>query len=292
VPKTITDAQITGSRGERFVGDLIEEMGYLWHPKGQLEGGLDGWIELRDPASGQLPSEVVLVQSKSVEEKFAQEKTDSFTFTVDADDLDYWLAFPLPVILIVSRKKTDEAYWVSVKDYFADPKRRATLKVRFDKKRDVFRGKGPQLRELARREAERRALPANAVLLGPVAPLGLSEELRRAEEAVTKARKKPDDAQLWRQAATRWRELADAMTLKGAARRLVWPALEEQAVALREGLSGCCRPTSRGSNSTSYLAGRTGSSMDLRLSTSCRRSTRRRRVRPPSATRARYSSTR
>jgi len=29
------------------------------------------------------------------------------------------------VILIVSRKKTDEAYWVSVKDYFADPKRRA-----------------------------------------------------------------------------------------------------------------------------------------------------------------------
>lgn len=138
------------------------------------------------------------------------------------------------MILIVSRKKTDEAYWVSVKDYFADPKRRATLRVRFDRKRDVFRGKGPQLRELARREAERRALPANAVLLGPVAPLGLSEQLREAEDAVAAGRKNPDTADLWRDAAKRWRELADAMTSKGAARRLVWPALEEQAFALRE----------------------------------------------------------
>jgi hypothetical protein len=29
VAKAITDTQITGSRGERYVGDLVEEMGYL-----------------------------------------------------------------------------------------------------------------------------------------------------------------------------------------------------------------------------------------------------------------------
>lgn len=43
-----------------------------------------------------------------------------------------------PVILVRSRPDTDEAYWISIKDYFADPVRRKTRKITFVKARDRF----------------------------------------------------------------------------------------------------------------------------------------------------------
>ena len=43
-----------------------------------------------------------------------------------------------PVILIRSRPSTGEAYWVSVKSFFADPLRRASRKVVFSKATDRF----------------------------------------------------------------------------------------------------------------------------------------------------------
>jgi len=44
----------------------------------------------------------------------------------------------VPVILVISRPKTDEAYWVSLKDYFSDPQVRKQRRVIFDKKNDSF----------------------------------------------------------------------------------------------------------------------------------------------------------
>ena len=43
-----------------------------------------------------------------------------------------------PVILVVFRPQSEEAYWVSVKDYFRDLVMRTARKVYFDKKRDRF----------------------------------------------------------------------------------------------------------------------------------------------------------
>ena len=43
-----------------------------------------------------------------------------------------------PVILVVSRPDSNEAYWISVKDYFRDPKIRKTRKISFSKSRDRF----------------------------------------------------------------------------------------------------------------------------------------------------------
>jgi hypothetical protein len=56
----------------------------------------------------------------------------------DERDLDYWLGGNAPVILIVSRPNSNEAYWIPIKDYFRDPIRQKQRKVLFDKRTDRF----------------------------------------------------------------------------------------------------------------------------------------------------------
>jgi hypothetical protein len=43
-----------------------------------------------------------------------------------------------PVILVVSRPRTEEAYWISVKDYFSDSNARQSRKILFDKQQHQF----------------------------------------------------------------------------------------------------------------------------------------------------------
>jgi hypothetical protein len=43
-----------------------------------------------------------------------------------------------PVILVVSRPSSGEAYWVSIKDCFADLERRKSKKIRFEKSKSRF----------------------------------------------------------------------------------------------------------------------------------------------------------
>ena len=44
----------------------------------------------------------------------------------------------MPIILIVCRPDTNEAYWISIKDYFSDPAAQKTRKVLFDKQHNRF----------------------------------------------------------------------------------------------------------------------------------------------------------
>ena len=42
------------------------------------------------------------------------------------------------MILVCSRPRADEAYWVSIRDYFAEPQRKASKTIRFSKADDAF----------------------------------------------------------------------------------------------------------------------------------------------------------
>ena len=44
----------------------------------------------------------------------------------------------MPVILVVCRPDTDEAYWISIRDYFRDLAVQKTRKVHFDKQHNRF----------------------------------------------------------------------------------------------------------------------------------------------------------
>jgi hypothetical protein len=137
-PKKIGKTSVIGERGVNLLARVVWEMGFVWYPTGSVEAGIDGHIELRDAATGQVFNSVIGAQSKATEGEFPNESDSGFDFYCDERDLDYWMKGNLPVILVVSRPATGEAYWISVKDYFRDPARRAARKAHFDKRDDRF----------------------------------------------------------------------------------------------------------------------------------------------------------
>ena len=48
-------------------------------------------------------------------------------------DTEYWLSGNAPVILVCSHPGSHEAWWVSLKEWFSEPSRRAARRVEFDK---------------------------------------------------------------------------------------------------------------------------------------------------------------
>jgi hypothetical protein len=137
-PKKIDHKTLLGERGANLIAQIVMEMGYVWYPTGAVEAGIDGHIELRDPTTSQVFNTIIGVQSKATDQPFINETDMGFDYYCDPRDLAYWLYGNLPVLLIVSRPSTREAYWVSLKDYFSDPSRRSGHKVHFDKRENRF----------------------------------------------------------------------------------------------------------------------------------------------------------
>jgi hypothetical protein len=160
--KKITERSLIGERGIALIHKRVLDMGYVWHDR-RVDAGIDGEIELRDPATEAALNRIMLVQSKASERPFARETATSFEYLCDAADLTYWLDGNAPVLLVCSHPSTDEAWWVSIKDYFADPSRRASRRVHFDKRTMRFdAGAAPALFDLA--------MPAESGLYLPPPP--------------------------------------------------------------------------------------------------------------------------
>jgi hypothetical protein len=136
--KKISDSDIIGEKGIALIHRVVLDMGCLWHPTGGVEAGIDGFIEVRDPATGETTNSIVQIQSKARARPFTAETAEGFEYLCDERDLEYWLNGNAPVILVISRPDDGEAYWVSIKDRFKDLKARRERKVFFDKKRDRF----------------------------------------------------------------------------------------------------------------------------------------------------------
>jgi Domain of unknown function (DUF4365) len=107
-------------------------MGHVWHER-HIDAGIDGMIELRDPANGEVSNRHLLVQSKARDALFAGETDERFHFICDERDMDYWMKASEPVLLICSHPKEERAWWVHIQGYFADPARRADRRVDFNK---------------------------------------------------------------------------------------------------------------------------------------------------------------
>lgn len=136
--KKITNENLLGQRGINLIEECVLSMGFAWHPTNQaVEAGIDGHIELRNPDTEQALNLVVAVQSKARTD-LTGETASSFTFYCDQRDIDYWMQGNVPIILVVSRPDTREAFWINVKQHFADPAARQSRKVVFDKTRDRF----------------------------------------------------------------------------------------------------------------------------------------------------------
>jgi hypothetical protein len=112
-PKQVHENAMTGQKGINLIEQITLKMGFTWHPSNQsLEAGLDGFIELRNPSTGEVLNSVIFVQSKATDHEFQAENGASFSFTCNQRDLEYWLKGNAPILLICSRPRTSEAYFL------------------------------------------------------------------------------------------------------------------------------------------------------------------------------------
>src|SRR6266699_4461903 len=113
--KTITRQQLAGSQGEAFVKERANAIGFLFSPYGQPEAGINGLLELRDPVSGEMTGQLVAVQVKTTDSGAYTAETDGgFEYLMDVKDVEYWRGSNLPVIVVLVRLDSREAYWKSV----------------------------------------------------------------------------------------------------------------------------------------------------------------------------------
>jgi hypothetical protein len=154
--KKILRSALTGELGINLIQKIILEMGCMWYPTGGTEAGIDGTIEILDASTSEATNQVITVQSKAFSE-FQAESANSFEYLCKEKDLNYWIHGNTPVILVCSKPHQNEAYWVSIKDYFSDGKLRASRKVIFDKRTD-------QLTKNSRAALERLAIPRGSGL--------------------------------------------------------------------------------------------------------------------------------
>lgn len=137
--KTLSKQTFLGQEGITLVERRLQTMGYWWYPAAVPECGIDGHLEIRDAVTGAMTNLIVQVQSKATEVPWARETATGFEYTCKEEDLQYWLMGNAPVIVVFGRPKTDEAYWVPVKDYFAaHPELRPSRKIIIDKSADRF----------------------------------------------------------------------------------------------------------------------------------------------------------
>lgn len=149
--KKLTDQQLLGEQGTSLISLAVSRMGYVWRPTSQHDTGIDGEIEIRDTTSGAVSGLTLKVQSKAVS-NFEGETEDKFDYRPEQRDIDYWLKHNVPVVLIVSRPRTDEVYWLPVRDPSGVAR---TRKFTFDKREDRFDETATgKLAELVRGQAQ------------------------------------------------------------------------------------------------------------------------------------------
>jgi hypothetical protein len=225
-PKKLSDSAAFAQAGVGFIQLVVGLMEHQFAQYGQPEVGIDGAIELRDPVTRAMTGRVVFVQSKAHRGPFDDETDARFSYRVERRDLDYWMAVSGPVVLVVSRPKQQEGYWIDVKESFRAPEDRERRVVIIDKLKCVFGAESSDdLFRVFRTHETRRAEAAQALVNGPLTALGLSASLADALAA--------DDRRDFHRAEAAWAYLV-AESEGRLPPQFVWPMLERQARALRE----------------------------------------------------------
>jgi hypothetical protein len=134
VSKKITQQQLTGQLGINLIEKIVLDMGFVWRQTG-MDAGIDGQIEIRNADTSALCGKLLHVQSKATAGHFRSEDDRSFVFRCRVADLEYWRGMNTPVLLILSRPETAEAYWICIQEYLS---RGGTKTVRFNKVSDRF----------------------------------------------------------------------------------------------------------------------------------------------------------
>ncbi len=101
------------------------------------EAGIDAFVELADPQTGAAAACFLGVQVKT-QEQFSAENAEQFSFYADGEDLNYWNSSEIPILLLVCKARSAEAYAIFVQEYFKIPENRTKKTVIFSKQQHRF----------------------------------------------------------------------------------------------------------------------------------------------------------
>jgi len=131
--KRITQNQVLGEIGETMVKGKFLTMGFQFDGRSRLEAGIDGIAEVMD--AGRPLAKLIAVQVKAkTEGKYTSEDSDSFTYLLRSQDLEYWRGSNLPVIIVLYRQSDDSFFWKEVPRGFDEGERQ----LRFSKRDDAL----------------------------------------------------------------------------------------------------------------------------------------------------------
>lgn len=193
-------------QGVALIATVFSKLGHNWN-ENQVDVGIDGWVELVRGPKGNATGRIILVQSKATGVPFRADAP--VTYVCREEDLRYWLHGNAPVILVRSHPSSGEAYWVSVKDYFAaHPEHRAARRIVFDRDTGRFdAAMDERLWQLARPRHDGLHLgppPVRETLVSNLLPVTRLPDVFYAA---------PADVKTYRQAKARLRE-AEAAGLR------------------------------------------------------------------------------
>jgi len=150
--KKLTNSDLIGKAGVSLISLRLAEIGFLFHETGGVEAGTDGFVEVRDPTTGEMLSSVFRLQSKATKNgrAWTRESETNFEFACKERDIADWVASNVPVVLVCSDTSRQLAFWKDVTSYFTNPTNRQSRRVVFDKAIDVLdQGAGAALAAIA-----------------------------------------------------------------------------------------------------------------------------------------------
>ena len=109
----VTPAHLTERQGLALVERIVvKEFGWLFRDQPISDLGVDAHVEtvFDNRSSGRL----LALQIKSGESYFREQRDGRVVFRDDQSHFRYWLNHSLPVLVVVCRPETDEAYWEHV----------------------------------------------------------------------------------------------------------------------------------------------------------------------------------
>ncbi|WP_189154063.1 DNA/RNA helicase domain-containing protein [Lentzea pudingi] len=103
--------QLAGAAGEALVSFLVHhELGWVLRDQRQLDVGIDGQIEIVD--DGKAAGLLLGAQVKSGPSVFKESAPEGWYYRPSKrDNVDYWLRYPMPVLLVLADNATKRAYW-------------------------------------------------------------------------------------------------------------------------------------------------------------------------------------
>lgn len=107
---SLVDRQGIGLSQLKFTRDL----GWIFREQSVSDVGIDALVEI--VSAGFATGDLLALQVKSGDSLFRERTDEGFVFRGDADHLEYWLRYPIPVLLILCSPDQSRCWWQSI-DY-------------------------------------------------------------------------------------------------------------------------------------------------------------------------------